>query len=74
MSGDDDALSGRPPGSNPRARRTTQCAACGERIDQRAWHPVSTGTDDAGDFRVYAFCSRNCRSVFTEPADRNGTT
>jgi len=40
-----------------------ECAVCGRRFDAATWHPVTTRTDD-GEFRLYAFCSTDCRGAW----------
>jgi hypothetical protein len=41
------------------------CATCGGPVDVKRWHPVATGTDADGEFRVYAFCCQSCRDEWT---------
>lgn len=47
----------------------TECAACGGTIVTTEWHAVRGVTDDDGDFRLYAFCDRDCRSAWTGPGE-----
>lgn len=56
-----------PAGSGRAAAEPLPCANCGARVDVDRWHPVATGTDERGDFRLYAFCSQECRDCWVEP-------
>jgi hypothetical protein len=49
-----------------RADEPTVCAHCGQRIDIKKWHPLVTGTDEHGEFQVYAFCSEACRDSWLD--------
>ena len=53
--------------SDTSADERLPCANCGARVDVDRWHPVATGTDEHGDFRLYAFCSQECRDCWDEP-------
>lgn len=44
-----------------RADEPKICENCGVEIDTMEWHPLVTQTDADGNFRVYAFCSEDCR-------------
>lgn len=55
--------------SSARADEPKTCANCGTEIDTREWHPLTTRTDDDGDFQVYAFCSDECRDEWADDDD-----
>jgi hypothetical protein len=40
--------------------RVARCQTCGSRINQAESHPVTTATDDDGEFHLYSFCSNDC--------------
>ncbi|WP_256392832.1 DUF7576 family protein [Natronoarchaeum rubrum] len=46
--------------------RVTECANCGAPIDRNEWHPVRAKTVD-DEFRIYAFCSDDCRASWSGP-------
>lgn len=48
-----------------RADEPKVCANCGDRIETTEWHPVETRVED-GDFRMYAFCSVDCREAWAD--------
>ncbi|MFB6164659.1 MAG: hypothetical protein ABEJ31_05825 [Haloarculaceae archaeon] len=37
------------------------CTYCGQPIETREWHPVTTATDSDGAVTFYAFCSADCQ-------------
>lgn len=49
-----------------RADQSATCARCGAHIDTSEWHPLMTETNNDGSFRVYAFCSEECRDEWAE--------
>lgn len=48
-------------GDDPGMERRLTCVVCGAAIDPTEWHPVRTRIDAAGDLRIDAFCSEECR-------------
>lgn len=53
-------------GASGRADEPKTCANCGRQIDTKEWHPLATRSDSDGNFRVYAFCSVDCRDEWTD--------
>ncbi|EFW90259.1 hypothetical protein ZOD2009_19418 [Haladaptatus paucihalophilus DX253] len=40
------------------------CVVCGDDIDIESWHPILADTDATGTFRLYPFCTTDCRDAW----------
>lgn len=50
-------------GDSPDETANDRCSNCGDHIDTKQWHPVTSREED-GTVVVYTFCSDSCQAAW----------